>query len=251
MNYSPQGGGGYLVASKLLGPYPGLIAGCALVVDYVLTIAVSISSGVDAIFSFLPPHYQILKIYAIFLVIAILILLNLRGVKESVIILTPIFITFVVTHLILIITCLFQHYGAMPDMVVHTWVETGKTIQTQGLFVVMFIILKAYSMGGGTYTGIEAVSNGIQILREPKVHTAKKTMFYMATSLAFTAGGIMICYLLVNVDHRPGMTLNAVLTDIVARKWHIGTISYWSSLFLCNIIIRRIPVICCSSNWFY
>ena len=63
------------------------------------------------------------------------------------------------------------------------------------MLATLAILLHAYSLGGGTYTGIEAVSNGLQILREPRVETGKKTMLYMATSLAFTAGGILLCYL--------------------------------------------------------
>jgi len=83
------------------------------------------------------------------------------------------------------------------------------------LLATLAILLHAYSLGGGTYTGIEAVSNGLQILREPRVITGKKTMLYMATSLAFTAGGILLCYLLNRVTHEPGRTLNASLFDII------------------------------------
>jgi amino acid transporter len=61
------------------------------------------------------------------------------------------------------------------------------------------LFVRAYSMGGGTYTGIEAVSNGVAIMREPRVQTAKRTMVLMATSLAITAGGILLCYLLVGL----------------------------------------------------
>ncbi|MGB7905889.1 MAG: amino acid permease, partial [Steroidobacteraceae bacterium] len=80
----PNGGGGYKVASKLVGPYAGLVAGAALIVDYVLTIAISVASGVDAIFSFLPPAQQIVKLEAAVVVIVILIYLNLRGMRESI-----------------------------------------------------------------------------------------------------------------------------------------------------------------------
>ena len=216
----PTGGGGYLVASKLLGPYPGLTAGCALVIDYILTIAVSVSSGVDAIFSFMPAYVLPFKLVAIFMVVILLIILNLRGVKESVIFLTPIFLVFVATHLILIFSAIGPHIGSIPDLFRTTFHETHETVQSQGIWVVIFIVLRAYSMGGGTYTGIEAVSNGIQILREPKVHTAKKTMLYMASSLALTAGGILIAYLLLNVSRQPGMTMNAVLTASVSQHWN-------------------------------
>src|SRR5437867_2256843 len=90
----PSGGGGYLVATKLLGPTPGIVSGCALVVDYILTIATSVASGCDAIFSFLPPEWHSLKLLVEFFAIAGLTSLNLRGVKESVLILTPIFFAF-------------------------------------------------------------------------------------------------------------------------------------------------------------
>src|SRR5438045_9180632 len=74
---------------------------------------------------------------------------------------------------------------------------------------VTLIFLRAFSLGGGTYTGIEAVSNGVVILREPRVHTGRRTMLYMATSLAFTAGGILLCYLLNDVHFEAGQPLNA------------------------------------------
>src|SRR3954452_16195549 len=87
----PTGGGGYLVATKLLGPRAGLVSGSALVVDYMLTITISIASSVDALFSFLPGVLQSYKIVAEVFFIFGLIILNLRGVKESVIFLLPVF----------------------------------------------------------------------------------------------------------------------------------------------------------------
>src|SRR5690349_22262291 len=80
----PSGGGGYLVATKLLGPIPGVISGCALLVDYILTIAISIASAMDAIFSFLPPTLAEWKFFAAIVCLLFLTILNLRGVKESV-----------------------------------------------------------------------------------------------------------------------------------------------------------------------
>src|ERR1700690_421264 len=94
----PTGGGGYLVATKLLGKYFGLVSGSALVVDYVLTIAISIASGADAIFSFLPVSWLPYKFWLCLLVVALMVLMNLRGVKESVLSLLPIFIAFIIMH---------------------------------------------------------------------------------------------------------------------------------------------------------
>src|SRR5437867_11525359 len=83
----PSGGGGYLVATRLLGPVPGVISGGALVVDYMLTIVTSVASGCDAIFSFLPPAVHAFKLPAEFLVIAMLTTINVRGIKESILVL--------------------------------------------------------------------------------------------------------------------------------------------------------------------
>ena len=99
----PSGGGGYLVGTKLLGPAPGIVSGCALVVDYILTIAISVASGCEAIFSLLPGPLHILKLPAEFVCVAGLTALNLRGVKESVLVLVPIFISFMLSHILLIL----------------------------------------------------------------------------------------------------------------------------------------------------
>jgi amino acid transporter len=218
----PTGGGGYVVATKLLGPLFGLVSGCALIVDYVLTISISISSGVEAVLSFLPPFYFQHKLSFILLVTALLILLNLRGVKESVATLTPIFVLFFISHAAVILYGIFSHVSATPTLFADTIRETRQGIQQLGFGTMAFILLRGYSMGAGTYTGIEAVSNGLQILRHPQVKTGKKTMAYMAASLAFTAGGLLVCYLLTDVQHVAGKTLNASLIQNLVGTWKIG-----------------------------
>src|ERR1700734_4353025 len=80
----PTGGGGYLVATKLLGEYPGLVSGSALVVDYVLTVSISVASGADAIFSFLPVHWYHYKLIFCVAIVILMVGMNLRGIKESV-----------------------------------------------------------------------------------------------------------------------------------------------------------------------
>src|SRR5205814_817457 len=105
-----------LVASKLLGNRVGVISGCALLVDYVLTITVSIASACDQIWSFLPEHLAAYKFAAEFGLIIVLIVLNLRGVKESVNILTPIFLLFIVTHVAAIFYAIISHFTALPSV---------------------------------------------------------------------------------------------------------------------------------------
>ncbi|MEO5959593.1 MAG: amino acid permease, partial [Opitutaceae bacterium] len=94
----PSGGGGYLVASKLLSPTAGVVSGSALLIDYVLTIAISVASGADAFFSLLPPAWLEWKLAFAFAGVAVLTLVNLRGVRESVLLWVPIFFIFVGTH---------------------------------------------------------------------------------------------------------------------------------------------------------
>ncbi len=207
----PSGGGGYRVATSLIGPYAGLTAGAALIVDYVLTIAISIASGTDALFSLLPVPWQPIKLYVELLLAMVLIVLNLRGMSESIKILLPIFLAFVATHVVLIIYGIFAHAGGLPSLVPDTIAETRHLAKETGWVFVAALFLKAYSLGGGTYTGIEAVSNNVQSLKEPRVRTGKLTMLYMAASLAFTAGGIILLYLLWHAMPVEGSTLNAVV----------------------------------------
>jgi hypothetical protein len=211
----PTGGGGYLVATKLLSPKVGLVSGSALIVDYMLTITISVASAGDQIFSFLPASIYGSKLAIEFLLIFFLLYLNLRGTKESVLFLLPIFICFVVAHIFAISLGIVPQAAEIPVVAATTYQKTVGDIQAMGLWTTVFIVLHAYSLGGGTYTGIEAVSNGLQVLREPRVETGKKTMLYMATSLAFTASGLLLCYLLNHVAHEPGKTLNASLFTII------------------------------------
>jgi amino acid transporter len=232
----PSGGGGYLVATKLLGPAPGVISGSALVVDYVLTIAISVAAGCDAIYSFLPAAAHPFKLITEFAVVGWLILLNLRGVKESVYVLTPIFVVFIVSHTGLIAFGILRHAPDLHHLLGDTVQDTHRAIGDLGLFGVSVILLRAFSLGGGTYTGIEAVSNGVGILREPRVENGKRTMLYMASSLAFTAGGILLCYLLNRVEFQSGKTLNASLWELLTRGWSVGGLAIGPPLVALTLI---------------
>ena len=222
VEHFPSGGGGYVVATKLLGPVPGVVSGSALVVDYVLTIAISVASGVEAVLSFLPSSWQAARVPLDLAMLLVLLLMNLRGVKESIKVLLPIFLIFVATHAVLVLYGILAHAGGLPEVVSDVQAETARSVERLGLWAVVLLLFRAYSMGAGTYTGIEAVSNGMQILREPRVATARRTMLYMALSLAFTAGGILVCYLLWHAAPESGKTMNAVLLERVMGSWRVG-----------------------------
>jgi amino acid transporter len=231
----PHGGGGYTVVSKLMGPFPGLVCGAALVVDYVLTISISIAAGVDAVFSFLPEEWAAHKVAVATFFIVMLIWLNMRGIKESIKVLVPIFMVFVVTHLVLIVYGVSMHGSELSGMLSATAQETSSTVNERGWWGLIVLLVTAYSLGGGTYTGIEAVSNGLNNLREPRVRTGKRTMFYMATSLAFTAGGILICYLLFDIHHDPAKTMNASLIEALCGSWTLGGVKIGGALVVITL----------------
>jgi amino acid transporter len=261
IEHFPGGGGGYVVATKLLGPRFGVVSGSALLVDYVLTITVSIASGGDQVFNLIPRHWfgqievfndakelvgytmpeggmlaitqtgtwidpvQRTKIAIEIGAIVLLTILNIRGVKESVQTILPIFLAFVATHALALCVAIFGHAGDVGAVAHETSRNFHGTLGTLGVLGTLALFVRAYSLGGGTYTGIEAVSNGVQIMREPKVRTAKRTMMLMAVSLAITAGGIILAYLLVGATPPDDKTktMNWVLLERVAGAWHIGT----------------------------
>src|SRR5580658_4177679 len=260
IEHFPSGGGGYVVASKLLSPRWGVVSGSALLVDYVLTITTSIASGGDAIFYLIPRTWfgpaairlapedigtwldPVQRTKVIFEIVGILVLivLNIRGVKESVSAIVPVFALFVLTHVILLVVAIGGHAGEVGHVAAQVGQNFHHTVGSLGAFGALALTVRAYSLGGGTYTGIEAVSNGVPIMREPKTRTAKRTMVLMAVSLSITAGGIILSYLLVHVAPDFDDTtkpMNAILLDRVAGGWRLGgvDVGYWFVLVaLCS-----------------
>lgn len=207
----PHGGGGYVVATALLGERVGVISGCALLVDYVLTVTVSIAAAGDALYSFMPEHLHGTKLLFELLAVVVLTGINSRGARESVMSLMPVFVLFLLTHIAVIGFGILLKAPQLPQTFEHVGTGFRSGLSTLGLLGMLRIFVHAYSLGGGTYTGIEAVSNGLAMMREPRVQTAKRTMVYMAISLAAMASGLLLCYLLWQVKPVPGQTLNAVL----------------------------------------
>lgn len=235
----PSGGGGYLVASKMLGKEVGALSGCALIVDYVLTVTVSIAAAGDAIFPLIraftidsapwlgPWLNHETKLMTEVLAIIFLIILNLRGIKESISVLMPIFLVFLITHAILITGVLGGHFTEVGRLSteVREHMSTDIANPDIGLTGVISMLLFAYSLGAGTYTGIEAVSNSMAVMREPRVATAQRTMIYMAVSLAIAAGGLMLSYLLMDVktiQHETGTVQQTTSTGHASKEHDVA-----------------------------
>ena len=243
INLFPNGGGGYKVATALLGEYAGLITGIALLIDYALTIVISVASGMDALFSLFPasiPH-KFVQICSAF-TIMFLTYLNMRGMKESVKTLMPIFLGFIIIHLALIGYGFMAHANQLVPVVHDATSNTSSLWHQFGSLFVFAIMMHAYAQGGGTYTGLEAVSNNVNALAEPRVRTGQWAMIWMAISLAIMAGGILLLYLFWHVVPVPGKTLNAVLFGDMLGN------SAWGHLWLTVTLVFEAGLLFIAAN---
>ncbi|MFJ8072043.1 APC family permease [Peribacillus sp. NPDC096447] len=180
----PHGGGAYVVSKSNLGVNPGLIAGGSLLVDYILTVAVSVSAGTDALTSAFPTLHNYNVEIAIVFVILITIL-NLRGVTESASILAyPVYL-FVLALFILIGVGIYNILtgGVSPEL--HT------PIGTPVAGISLFILLRAFASGSSALTGVEAISNAIPNFKDPAPNNAAKTLMAMGALLAILFSGIV------------------------------------------------------------
>jgi amino acid transporter len=245
----PSGGGGYKVATQLLGPRAGLTSGAALLVDYMLTIAISIAAGVSALLSLLPPEAQAYKLPIEVVLGIVLVALNLRGFKEPIKLLLVVLVGFFITHAFLIVYGIIAQADNLPDLIPDTIVETEQLTQEMGWIFAVSLFLRAYSLGGGTYTGLEAVSNNVNMLSEPRVRTGKYTMFYMAGALSFTAGGILLLYLLWEVQPVAHQTLNAVTFGAIIDSWQFNPTLSFTLLALVLILEAGLLFAACSTGF--
>ncbi|WP_445488019.1 APC family permease [Niallia sp. 03133] len=180
----PHGGGAYVVSMKNLGVNSGLIAGGSLLVDYILTVAVSVSAGTDAITSAFPALHSYNILISIVFVIFITIL-NLRGVTESASILAyPVYL-FVVALFIMIGVGMFQVLTGKVPAELHSPIGTP----IQG--VTLFLLLRAFASGSSALTGVEAISNAIPNFKDPAPNNAAKTLIAMGILLAILFTGIV------------------------------------------------------------
>jgi amino acid transporter len=181
----PQGGGAYVVSKENLGVTPGLIAGGSLLVDYILTVAVSVSAGTDAITSAFPILHQHTVLIACILVVLITIL-NLRGITESASILAyPVYL-FVIAIFLLIGVGIYKILtGDIPH-------STHATIGTPVAGITLFLLLRAFASGCSALTGVEAISNAIPNFKDPAPNNAAKTLILMGSLLALLFTGITI-----------------------------------------------------------
>ena len=178
----PSGGGAYIVAKDNLGTLPGLIAGAALLIDYVLTVAVSTAAGVAAVTSAFPALFPVRVEICILCVVGVT-LANLRGVRESGRIFTIPTYWFIGSLVLLILAGLYRVVTGRPSRCR----RRRSRLRTD---LTLFLLLRAFSSGCATLTGIEAVSNGIPAFRPPEPKNAAITLAWMAAILGSSSLGI-------------------------------------------------------------
>jgi len=185
----PDGGGAYIVAYDNLGHSPALVAAAALLVDYILTVSVSVSSGVAQITSAYPALYELRVPMAVFFV-GLITLINLRGVRESGMAFAIPSYFFIVIMFLLIGSGLFQLFNGSLGMVIDPpeIEHLGETILTNSALA--FLLLHAFSSGTAALTGVEAISNGITAFKEPRSRNAGITLIWMALILGSLFIGI-------------------------------------------------------------
>jgi len=191
----PSGGGAYVVAKSTLGEPPGLVAAAALLIDYVLTVAVSVAAGIAAITSAVPELHEH-RVGLGLLAIVVLTLGNLRGVRESgKIFALPTYLFVGSLGLVIVVGLGRALFGATePHPLPPVPAVEGLTL---------FLLLRAFSSGCTALTGIEAISNGVPAFRPPAAHNASTTMIWMATML----GGLFL-----------GITMLAYIYGLVPRE---------------------------------
>ena len=222
----PHGGGAYVVSKSNLGVNSGLIAGGSLLVDYILTVAVSVSAGTDAITSAFPALHGFNVELAIVFVILITVL-NLRGVTESASVLAyPVYL-FVLALFILIGVGMYQILtgGVSPEL--------HSPIGTPVAGISLFILLRAFASGSSALTGVEAISNAIPNFKDPAPNNAAKTLMMMGGLLAILLSGIVILAYFYGIAPRAEVTaVSQIAEEIFGRSYMYFFIQGTTALIL-------------------
>ncbi|MGH2416344.1 MAG: APC family permease, partial [Microcystaceae cyanobacterium] len=212
----PNGGGAYIVVRENLGIYPGLVAGAALLIDYILTVTVSVSAGIAALTSAFPaltPWGVDLCLLAVFL----LMWANLRGVKEAGrIFMVPTYAFIVCIFLLIGAGLLKQVMGNIPSL--------PQSLPTGSESLSLFLILRAFAAGCTALTGVEAISDGVLVFKVPEWKNARRTLLYLGTILGMMFLGITY---LVHVYHIVPTHGQTVVSLLGRQVFGNGTLYYF------------------------
>lgn len=230
----PSGGGSYIVAKENLGTGAGLFAAAALLIDYVLTVAVGISAGIGALVSAIPslqPHMLALCLG----VLALVTLVNLRGVKESGAAFSIPTYGFLGTLIGVLLLGIFKSLmaGGHP-----TAVEAVSAVPNAVEAVTPWLLLRAFASGCTAMTGVEAVSNGIQAFAKPRVKRAQQTLTAIVAALGILLAGIAyVCHAYnIGATDPNGAGYQSVISQMVAAVVGRGLIYYVTIAFVVAVL---------------
>lgn len=221
----PDGGGAYAISKANIGRLPSLLAAGSLVVDYTLTVAVSLAAGAAALGSAFPAlasHMLLITVIGLFLLAS----LNMFGIAESAKALMPFTAVFVASTLAVIVVG-FIHYRA------HTVIGTPDHIKiTEAIGVVL--ILKAFAAGCSAVTGVEAIANGVPAFKQPAIQTAQRTMLLLGATLGVMLIGLVALIKIHHVGERGGVT---VLAQLTAGAFGTGPLFYVANISVACVLL--------------
>ena len=206
---NPGGGGSYSVGKKNLGEIPSLVAAAALLIDYSLTVAVSISSGTDAIISAFPSLIPYSLGIDLFVLFGVVMLINLRGIRESATAFVYPTYSFIIGILVLILIGSYKVFTSPIPVI------PAASTATHFNWLVLFLILKAFSNGCSSMTGVEAISNGVPMFREPGYRNAQLTTYWMSAILGIMFAGITFLNIHYHLQVVENVTMLSQLTEKV------------------------------------
>ncbi|WP_195934385.1 APC family permease [Streptococcus sobrinus] len=216
----PKGGGAYVVSSENLSPSWGLIAGGSLLVDYMLTVAVSVSSGADAITSAFPVIKEHNLAISVVLVL-VLMVMNLRGLRESArSLMIPVYL-FIVSILFLLL------YGSYQIIVGHLPYMATAHIGQSVSGVSMILLLRAFTSGSASLTGVEAISNAVPFFKKPKEKNASATLGFMALILGLMFAGITFLNFWLGILPSQHVTVLAQIAKTVYGNSVLGNVFFY------------------------
>lgn len=226
----PQGGGAYMVTSENLSPKFGLIAGGSLLVDYMLTVSVSVAAGADAITSAIPLLHPYNLQISIILVL-VLMVLNLRGMRESAkSLMVPVYL-FIASTLFLL------GYGFLQILTGHMPYAATAHLGQPITGVSVILILRAFTSGSASLTGVEAISNAVPFFKKPKSKNAASTLFIMSSILGIMFAGITFLNWWTGITSHSGVTMLAQLArEILGDSW-FGSILFYIFQFSTAMIL--------------
>ncbi len=226
----PNGGGSYIVAKENLGNLAGLIAAASLLIDYVLTVSVSVTSGVQnlaVIFSGLNNYVVLIDV----LVIVLITVVNLRGIRDSGSIFAIPTYFFIASAFLMIIVGIFRgvtaphvQFGQFPH------VNISGPAETFGIL----LILRAFASGCSAMTGVEAISNGVQAFKKPEPRNARKTLIWMAVILGILFAGITVLTMLFGLTPQANTTL---IGQISARTFDNSPLAFMYPVFQIAVLL--------------